>query len=83
MGKDIKRAIKLIESLEGREWVERTELFSLFIDLFGLTESKFNSIIFLFKAKKIFSEHNRTHGYHIDYIEFNKFKKKQDKGGFP
>ena len=76
MGKDISRAIKLVDKLKGQEWIQRTDLFSIFIDEIGLTETKFNSIVFLLKAKKIFSEYNRNQGYHVDYENFEKFKKK-------
>ena len=79
MGKDCGRSIKLIElasPLMRNGWITRGDLYALFIDTFGFSESKFNSLLFLLKAKKIISEHNYTNGYHIDSDAFEKFKKK-------
>lgn len=84
MGKDSTRSIKLIElALPNLNcgWISRSDIYAIFIDTFGFSESKFNSLLFLLKAKKIISEHNYSNGYHIDLIAFEKFKKQNEKRG--
>ena len=76
MASDIKRAIKLLEKIDQKEsYIQRTDLFSIFIDTVGMSEGKFCTLILILKAKRVFGEYHRGNGYYIDWKEYDKFKK--------
>ena len=82
MATDIKRAIKLLEEIDQTQsYIQRTDLFSIFIDQVGMSEGKFCTLILLLKAKKVFGEYHRGNGYYIDWEQYKKFKKTQKEKG--